>query len=92
MKTSSIILATLALVASVSAQDESVSTRWCKAFGASCQTAANTVCGMNRQSDWNCKVNFNGAVCHSFEVKCNCIPTGGVPTAASQLALSHTFK
>ncbi|KAF9307057.1 hypothetical protein BGZ74_000061 [Mortierella antarctica] len=92
MRTSSIILATLSLVALVSAQVEDASTRWCKAFGVSCQTAANTVCGMNRQSNWNCKVNFNGTVCQSFEVKCNCIPTGGALTAASQVALFNTFQ
>ncbi|KAG0017208.1 hypothetical protein BGZ81_010847 [Podila clonocystis] len=93
MKTSSIILATLALVASVSAQAaDTPANRWCKAFGASCQTAANTVCGMNRQSEWNCKANFNANDCQSYEIKCNCIPAGGAITAASQVALINTFQ
>lgn len=95
MKTSSsiILAATLALLASVSAQTtEPPATRWCKAFGASCLKAADTVCGVNREAKWNCKSNFNVNVCQSYEVVCNCIPTGGALTAASQVALINTFQ
>ncbi|KAG0342710.1 hypothetical protein BG000_002055 [Podila horticola] len=92
MRTPSIILVTLALVASASAQADSPATRWCNAFNASCQKAANTVCGMTRQSEWSCKANFNANVCQSYEIKCNCIPPGGAVTPASQVALVNTFQ
>ncbi|KAF8945069.1 hypothetical protein BGZ52_010041, partial [Haplosporangium bisporale] len=79
MKTSSsiILAATLALLASVSAQTaEPPADRWCKAFGVSCLKAADTVCGVNRQAKWNCKSYFNANVCQSYEIVCNCIPNG----------------
>ncbi|KAG0017213.1 hypothetical protein BGZ81_010852 [Podila clonocystis] len=92
----SLIIATLAVAASVSAQapsDSDLANQWCQVYTATCTQASNTVCGSNFVSKANiCKsVVFTNGKCADFSTACGCANAAGVVKNLSEQVLDSTF-
>ncbi|KAG0035915.1 hypothetical protein BGZ82_004943 [Podila clonocystis] len=92
----SFIIATLALVASVSAQapsDSDLANKWCQVYTATCTQASNTVCGANFVSKANAcqSVVFTNGKCIDYTTVCVCADAAGVVKNLSGPVLESTF-
>ncbi|KAG0270216.1 hypothetical protein DFQ27_009594 [Actinomortierella ambigua] len=78
MKFTATILAATTLAFAVSAQEKTISSKWCDIYYKSCSDHSKSLCGNNSKYSARCYVSFQvpSNICTQYSVDCFCVSAG----------------